>query len=163
MHAKGMDQGMIDIGMETKQPVVLSPKYWAEHFGMPYHQAAIRELEMSHPDRQPGHGELMKISAGTRSFLRYGYGDLMKEDRRYKIMFRMFPGALRHLLWGDPQIASGYGRVTSFCGADGMELHEPILADAGHGERHQEKGEQKPRSRADGEKNASGIERVFVV
>lgn len=127
MHAKGMDQEMIDVALETRQPVVLSPKYWAEHFGMPYHQAAIRELEMVHPDRQPGHGALMKISAGTRSFLRYGYGDLMKEDRQYKIIFRMFPGALRHLLWGDPQIASGYGRVTSFCGSDGIELHEPLF------------------------------------
>ncbi len=127
MHAKGMDQEMIDVAVQTKQPVVLSPKYWAEHFGMPYHQAAIRELEMAHPERQPGHGALMKISAGTRSFLRYGYGDLMKEDRPYKIIFRMFPGALRHMLWGDPQIASGYGRVTSFCGANGIEIHEPLF------------------------------------
>ena len=31
---------------ETGMPVKISPKFWAEHMGMPYHQAAIRELEM---------------------------------------------------------------------------------------------------------------------
>jgi len=127
MHAKGMDQSMIDVALETKQPVVISPKYWAEHFGLPYHQAAIRSLEMPHVDRDPNHGGLMKISAGSRSFLRYGYGDLLKEDRNYKVMFRVFPGAVRHLLWGDPQIASACAKITSFCGADGIEFHEPLF------------------------------------
>ena len=39
-------QTMIDNALATGMPVNLSPKYWAEHLGMPYHQAAIRELEM---------------------------------------------------------------------------------------------------------------------
>ena len=30
-------------------PVKVSPKYWAEHMGMPYHQADIRELERPQP------------------------------------------------------------------------------------------------------------------
>ena len=46
MHAKGIDQKMIDVAMETGMPVKISPKYWAEHQGLGYHQAAIRELEM---------------------------------------------------------------------------------------------------------------------
>ncbi len=45
MHAKGMDQGMIDTALAAGQPVKISPKYWAEHLGMPYHQADIREQE----------------------------------------------------------------------------------------------------------------------
>ncbi len=45
MHAKGMDQGMIDAALGSGQPVKISPKYWAEHLGMPYHQADIREQE----------------------------------------------------------------------------------------------------------------------
>ena len=45
MHAKGMDQTMIDVALATGLPVKISPKYWAEHMGMPYHQADIRELE----------------------------------------------------------------------------------------------------------------------
>ncbi len=44
MHAKGMDQTMIDIAVATGMPVTISPKYWAEHMGMPYHQADIREV-----------------------------------------------------------------------------------------------------------------------
>ena len=46
MHAKGIDQKMIDVAMETGMPVKISPKYWAEHQGLGYHQAAIRELEI---------------------------------------------------------------------------------------------------------------------
>ncbi len=42
MHAKGMDQGMIETALGAGQPVKISPKYWAEHLGMPYHQADIR-------------------------------------------------------------------------------------------------------------------------
>ena len=49
MHAKGIDQKMIDIALATGMPVNISPKYWAEHMGMPYHQAGIRELEMPPP------------------------------------------------------------------------------------------------------------------
>ena len=52
MHAKGMDQQMIDVALATGMPVNVSPKYWAEHMGLPYHQAAIRELEM--PRARPG-------------------------------------------------------------------------------------------------------------
>ena len=36
-------------------PVTVAPKYWAEHLGMPYHQADIRELER--PRREPPHVE----------------------------------------------------------------------------------------------------------
>ena len=46
MHAKGMDQAMIDTALATGLPVNLSPKFWAEHLGLPYHQAAIRQQEM---------------------------------------------------------------------------------------------------------------------
>ena len=43
MHAKGIDQSMIDLALATGMPVKVSPKFWAEHMGMPYHQADIRE------------------------------------------------------------------------------------------------------------------------
>ncbi len=71
MHSKGMDQNMIDVALAIGMPVNISPKYWAEHLGMPYHQAEIRELERPAPGtKAPG---LMKLSAGSRSFKRYGY------------------------------------------------------------------------------------------
>ena len=45
-HAKGIDAEMIGIAQATGMPVTVSPKYWAEHMGLPYHQAAIRPVEM---------------------------------------------------------------------------------------------------------------------
>jgi hypothetical protein len=43
LHAKGIDTTMINNALATGMPVNVAPKYWAEHLGMPYHQAAIRE------------------------------------------------------------------------------------------------------------------------
>jgi hypothetical protein len=124
MHAKGMDQGMIDTALSTGQPVKISPKYWAEHLGMPYHQADIREQERPRPGRETT--GLMKLSAGSRSFLRYGYGDLLREDRKWGVLHRIWPGTQRLLIWGDPVTAAAYSRAFSFCGSDGVEIMEPL-------------------------------------
>ncbi|HMF77499.1 MAG TPA: twin-arginine translocation signal domain-containing protein [Bryobacteraceae bacterium] len=124
MHPKGMDQTMLDLGAATRLPFRVSPKFWAEHIGMTYHQAEIRELEQPHPGKQTT--ELMKLSAGSRSFLRYGYGDLLKEDRPYSVTHRIWPGSQRLLLWGDPRSAAAYSRAFRFCGSDGVEICEPL-------------------------------------
>jgi hypothetical protein len=124
MHPKGLTQEMIDIALATRMPLRLSPKFWAEHMGMTYHQADIRELE------QPKEGKetsgLMKFSAGSRSFLRYGYGDLLREDRRWAVTHRIWPGTQRLLLWGDPMTAAAYSRAFTFSGSDGVEICEPL-------------------------------------
>jgi hypothetical protein len=125
MHTKGMDQTMTDIALATKQPVNMSPKFWGEHMGMTYHQADIREFERPKPGDEKKTG-LMKLSAGTRSFLRYGYGDLMREDRPWTVVHRIWPGTQRLLLWGDPVMAAGYSRCFSFCGSNGVEICEPL-------------------------------------
>ncbi|MCX5645182.1 MAG: twin-arginine translocation signal domain-containing protein [Phycisphaerae bacterium] len=124
MHAKGMDPAMIELAVATGMPVNISPKYWAEHMGLPYHQAAIRSVELPRQDRED-QGFFSK-SSGSRSFLRYGYGDLLAENRPYGVLHRMWPGTQRLLLWGDPAMASGYGRASSFCGSSGAELFEPL-------------------------------------
>ena len=124
MHAKGIDQKTIDIGLATGMPVKVSPKFWAEHFGMPYHQASIRELEM--PPKEAVTSGPYTLSNGSRRFLRYGYGDLLTRGRKYGILHRIWPGTQRFLLWGDPVFAAGYGRAFSFCGSDGVELMEPL-------------------------------------
>jgi hypothetical protein len=124
MHAKGMDDGMTEVALATGMPVNISPKYWAEHLGMPYHQAEIRELERPRPGNEAS--GLMRLSAGSRSFLRYGYGDLLKEDRRYGVLHRVWPGTQRLLLSGDPVTAAAYGRAFSFCGSVGAEIMEPL-------------------------------------
>jgi hypothetical protein len=124
MHSKGMDQGMIDVALGAGQPVKISPKYWAEHLGMPYHQADIREQERPRPGRQAR--GLMNLSAGSRSFTRYGYGDLLREDRKWGVLHRIWPGTQRLLIWGDPLTAAAYSRAFSFCGGDGVEIMEPL-------------------------------------
>jgi hypothetical protein len=124
MHAKGMDEIMQNLAVATNMPVKISPKYWAEHMGMPYHQADIRELEQPKPGR--GGSGLMKLSGGSRSFLRYGYGDLMREDRPYGIIHRIWPGTQRLLLWADPVTAAAHSRAFTFCASDGVEIMEPL-------------------------------------
>ncbi len=123
MHAKGLDQGMIDVATSTGMPVRVSPKFWAEHMGMPYHQADIREQEM--PKGRTATG-LMALSSGERSFTRYGYADFLREDRKYSLIHRIWPGTQRLLLWGDPVTAAGYSRAFQFCGSDGVEIMEPL-------------------------------------
>lgn len=124
VHAKGLDQKMIDVALATGMPVTISPKFWAEHMGLPYHQADIRELEVPRADTNKQ--GTFHLSEGSRRFLRYGYGDLLKKGRKYQIVFRLWPGTQRMLLWGDPVFAAGYGRTSHFCGASGLELCEPL-------------------------------------
>lgn len=125
MHAKGLDPEMLEMAIQTGLPVNISPKYWAEHMGLGYHQAGIRELEMPKPGKNAD--STFKLSNGSRSFLRYGYGDLFSKDRRYDVTFRLWPGSQRLLLWGDPAIAAAYGRASSFMGAKGIEICEPLF------------------------------------
>jgi hypothetical protein len=124
LHAKGVDQTMIDRALATGMPVNVSPKYWAEHLGMPYHQAAIRDLEMPAAG-QTGRG-LMTLSEGARSFTRYGYADLLRDDRQYTVRHRVFAGTQRILLSGDPAGTAAYSRMFQFCGSTGVDLMEPL-------------------------------------
>jgi hypothetical protein len=124
MHAKGMDQKMIETAIASGLPVTVSPKYWAEHLGMPYHQADIRSLEIpKQGDQAKG---LMNLSAGSRSFTRYGYGDLLNEKRDYSVLHRIWPGTQRLLLWGDPLTSAAHSKAFGFCGSVGAELMEPL-------------------------------------
>jgi hypothetical protein len=124
LHSKGIDQNMIDLALATGMPVKVSPKFWAEHMGMPYHQADIRDQEVP----KPGHRDsgLMALSAGSLSFTRYGYADLMREDRRFDVLWRIWPGTQRLLLWADPVFAGAYARAFQFCGSTGVEIMEPL-------------------------------------
>jgi hypothetical protein len=124
MHAKGINQTMIDLAVNTGLSVNVSPKYWAEHLGLPYHQADIRAFEIPKPD-QKAQG-LMNLSAGSRSFMRYGYGDLLKEDRHHGVLHRIWPGTQRLLLWGDPEMSAAHSKAFGFCGSVGAELMEPL-------------------------------------
>ena len=119
IHSKGIDFKLIDIALETGMPVTVSPKYWAEHQGLPYHQAAIQANEW----RKADPGEPMERQ---RRFTRYGYADYLREDRRYGVLYRIWPGTQRLLLWGDPAMAAGYSRYSNICDSLGVELCEPL-------------------------------------
>ena len=122
MHGKGLDHRMIDLARRTGMPVAASPKYLAEHMGPPYHQSAIRDKE--YPP-EVARSEREQLSEGSRKFLRYSYGDLLTKDKDYKVIYRIWPGTQRVLLWGDPALAAGYGRSSMFAGSDGVEWCEP--------------------------------------
>lgn len=122
MHGKGLDHRMIDIARRSGMPVTASPKYLAEHMGLPYHQSSIREKE--YPPEVP-RSEREQLSEGSRKFLRYSYGDLLAKDKDYAVLYRIWAGTQRVLLWGDPAFAGGYGRSSMFAGSDGVEWCEP--------------------------------------
>ena len=124
LHSKGIDQTMIDAALATGMPVKVSPKFWAEHMGLPYHQAAIRDLEMPQAGRNDQ--GFFALSSGSRSFTRYGIADLLREDRRYGVVHRIWPGTQRLLLWGDPEFAAAYSRAFQFCGSNGVDWMEPL-------------------------------------
>jgi hypothetical protein len=124
LHPKGLDQTMLENAIRTRQPITVSPKFWAEHLGLPYHQADIRDLEVPKAGKQTS--RLMNLSEGSRSFMRYGYGDLLREDRSFRVIHRIWPGTQRLLLWGDPAAGAAYSRAFGFCGSDGAEIMEPL-------------------------------------
>jgi hypothetical protein len=68
----------------------------------------------------------MALSTGARSFTRYGYADLLRDDRKYGVIHRIWPGTQRLLLWGDPVMAAGYSRAFGFCDSKGVEIFEPL-------------------------------------
>jgi hypothetical protein len=124
MHAKGVDQTMIDIATATGMPVKLGAKYSAEHQSLGYNQADIRQLEIPEPDRMET--GVFSVSNGARWFTRYGYADFFRQGSRYQLLFRLWPGTQRHLLSGDPEMAAAFGRTSSFCGAAGLDIFEPL-------------------------------------
>lgn len=131
LHAKGMSERMIEMALATGLPVTLSPKYWAEHMGLPYQPSSIRKMEM--PPLGKSKAGFFDLSEGSRRFLRYSYGDLIKKDRRYKIFFRIWPGTQRVLLWGNPAMAAGDASAMNFCGCDGVDWFEPLSFKGRHG------------------------------
>jgi len=134
MHAKGINQIMIDMGRKTGMPIKIGAKYSAEHMSLSYHQADIRGQEIPRADRMEA--GLFNVSNGERRFTRYGYADLYQQGNGLDVLYRLWPGTQRHLLWGDPALAAGFGRTAHFCGASGMEICEPLTFKGREGSGH---------------------------
>lgn len=135
MHAKGVNQIMIDIAAATGMPVKLGAKYSAEHQSLGYNQADIRALEIPNPNHHDNM-RLFSLSGGSRLFTRYGYGDFFQQGSKAKLLFRLWPGTQRHLLCADPEMAAAYGRTSHFCGAVGLDLMEPLTFKGREGSGH---------------------------
>ncbi len=131
MHAKGLNQIMIDMALKTGMPVKASCKFWAEHQGLGYHQADIREAEYP----RKGVTGTFAVSSGERNFTRYGYGDFYGQHQ-IELIYRVWPGTQRHLLSGDHVLAAGYGDAAHFCGAAGMEYCDPLTFKGREGSGH---------------------------
>jgi hypothetical protein len=126
MHAKGVDEKIINIALATGMPVKLGAKYSAEHQSLGYNQADIRKLEIPDGNLSKSDAALFSVSSGSRRFTRYGYADYLHEGARYRLWFRLWPGTQRHLLCVDPDTIAGYARTAHFCGAAGLDLMEPL-------------------------------------
>lgn len=122
LHAKGVDAELQAVADGTGQAVVLSAKYAAEHQGLPYHQTTIRDLERA----RPSDDSLRQVTQGARRFTRYGFGDFLPADRAHDVLFRIWPGTQRLLLWADPELFAGFARESTIAGALGVELCEPL-------------------------------------
>lgn len=122
MHSKGMDSRILGAAEATSSDLTISAKFWAEHWGLPYHQAAVREMEYAKPEREG----LSGVTRGARRFTRYGYGDFLTAERIYDFLFRLWPGSQRILEWGDPAQVAGIARSTAEIGGVGIELCEPL-------------------------------------
>ena len=51
LHAKGIDNKLINLALKATENVTVSPKYIAEHMALPYHQTSIRKQEMPPKDK----------------------------------------------------------------------------------------------------------------
>ena len=124
MHAKGMDQAMIDAALASGQPVKISPKYWAEHLGLPYHQADIRAQEWPRARRQRGPDEVQRGLAQLPALR------LRRPAARGPQVGRAAPHLAGHAAPADLGRSGHRPRRTRapsrFCGSDGVEIMEPL-------------------------------------
>ena len=66
------------------------------------------------PRKEDAKESVFKLSNGARRFLRYGYGDLFQQGRKYDVLFRIWPGTQRTLALGRPCVSRGYREQFSF-------------------------------------------------
>lgn len=136
LHAKGLTPRLIELAAATGCHVVVSAKFSAEHMGLPYQQASIREIDRLGRHQVGSSSQenevrltaqrLMALSLTSRSATRYSYGDFLTRSRDYDVTYRIWPGTQKLLAWADPLFANAYARASRFCGSSGLEVMEPL-------------------------------------
>lgn len=107
IHSKGLTDPMIQSAVDVKVNFLISPKYWMEQMGLPYHPTHInRENQF---DR------------------RHGYSNLLIYPQKYKLQWRLWNGGTtRILLWGDPEYARRFAESTHLYNGNGFDVNEPL-------------------------------------
>ena len=107
--AKGLRPETVASIQSVGFPVTISTKFWREHMGLPYHGTRIDPL-----DKQ-------------RSYRRYGYWDLLYQNRGYDVLYRMWTfGSQKILLWGSLDYARRFAQSTHLGDAAGFEIFAPV-------------------------------------
>ena len=136
MHAKGVNQTMIDIGAATGMPVTLGAKYSAEHQSLGYNQADIRALEIPNPNH---HDDAEAVQPERRFAIVHALR-LRRLSSRKAARPRSSTACGRErsatCSRADPEMAAAYGRTSHFCGAVGIDLMEPLTFKGREGSGH---------------------------
>jgi hypothetical protein len=107
IHSKGFNDAMIQKAADAGVNITISPKYWMEQMGLPYHPTHInRENQF---DR------------------RHGYANLLRYPQTYQFCWRLWNGGTtRILLWGDPEYARRFVESTHLYDGMGFDVNEPL-------------------------------------
>ena len=122
MHGKGLDHKMIDIARNSGMPVAASPKYLAEHMGLPYHQSAIRNKEY------PPEVAAQRARAALRGLAQVPPLLLWRPADQGQGLHRPLPHLGRHpagAALGRPGLRRRLWQSSMFAGSDGVEWCEP--------------------------------------
>lgn len=119
LRAKGLRQETIESATATLGNFVVSTKFWCEHMGLPYFATEINPRDIQSP----------------YSYRRYGYWDLLRHDRPYKILYQLWThGSQRLLLWGDMDYTTRFAKSCHLGDGSGFEIAAP-LSNKGYGNR----------------------------
>jgi hypothetical protein len=107
IHSKGLTDAMIQSAVDVKVNFFISPKYWMEQMGLPYHPTHINKENQF--DR------------------RHGYSNLLSYPQKYKFQWRLWNGGTtRILLWGDPDYARRFAESSHLYDGNGFDINEPL-------------------------------------
>ncbi len=114
LRAKGLGEDTIAAAHEILGDFVMSTKYWREHMGLPYMASGINPADL-------------------KEYRRYGYADILRENRRYRVLYRLWTiGSQKILLWGDMRYTSVFAKSCDIYGGSGFEICAP-LSNKGYG------------------------------
>jgi hypothetical protein len=107
IHSKGLTDAMIQSAVDVKVNFLISPKYWMEQMGLPYHPTHINKENQF--DR------------------RHGYSNLLSYPQKYELQWRLWNGGTtRILLWGDPDYARRFAESSHLYDGNGFDVNEPL-------------------------------------